>query len=425
MTYKCWCLQLILLVFSAAPIASNPIISRGKPVRANPDNEGATSLVDGIYGQNGGAASWMPPTLPAWAAIRVGSGFQRLLLSWSSPGNASYTDTQGAPADYSLEVSANSTDGQDGTWTTVATVSSNSVRSRAHSFAFAGQQWVRMTITRAPRGVNLDEIDVHDVTAASSDTWFFLGDSITAISFDRTDGHQPSFAADINGSFPSHFPAMIDGGVYGDLSADGVRRIDSWLAMNPDSLYWAIGYGTNDSGRNVSRDVFKANMQTLISHVTAAGRVPILARIPRPTITGYDSIPDLNQTIDELVSSNGLTPGPDFYAWFANHPDQIGPDGIHPNNAGAVSMNRLWAEAVAALYVAPAPPPPPVPAPPPPTTPPPASPPSADPPDGNGTTGSKRNDRKCGMIGMEGLLFVWVGLRARSLRRCLSASPAE
>lgn len=370
----------------------------------------------------------MPETLPAWVAINIGPGFEKLLLSWDSPGNADYTGQAGIPADYTVEVSSNSTDGTDGTWQTVVAITGNSVRTRAHSFSFAGKRWIRMLITRASGGVNLDEIDVHDISSALADTWFFMGDSISAVSYDRADGHQPSFAVDINDSFPSHFPAMIDGGIYGDLSADGVRHIDNWLALNPDFHYWAIGYGTNDSGRRVDPDLFKANMQTLISRLTAAGRIPLLARIPRPTAPGYDTIPQLNQKIDELVASNGLTPGPDFYSWFANHPSQIGADGIHPNSAGAVAMNRLWAEAVAVLYATPPPPkPPPATDPLPATNPPPATPPVANPPNngGTGTGGTDQSDRKCGLLGIEGVLAVVTSIALRFRRRIPRAVPEQ
>jgi lysophospholipase L1-like esterase len=302
--------------------------------------------------------------VPAWAAIRVGAGYARLLLSWTSSGNVNYTGLTGVPADYVLETSPDSTNGSDGTWKTVASVFGNGVRTRAHSFSFSGDQWVRLRITRAPSGIDLDEIDVHDLSSGSSDTWFFMGDSITALAYDRTAGRQPSFAAQIQQSFPAQFPAMIDGGIYGETSTDGVSHIDAWLALNPDITYWAIGYGTNDSGKLVGTDVFAANLQLIISRIKNAGRIPILARIPKPTATGYATIPSYNQKIDELAAANGLRSGPDLYTWFSQNPGQIGSDGVHPTNAGCVSINRLWVDAVAGLYADVAPPPPPPPPPP-------------------------------------------------------------
>lgn len=347
-------LALFVGMAAAAPpraaVTPNPLVSRGKPVFAGQDAADAPTLVDGSYGQSGPGASWRPGSVPAWAAIKVGSGFSRLLLSWTSSSNVNYTGVTGVPADYVLETSPDSTNGSDGTWKTVASVFGNGVRTRAHSFSFSGDQWVRMTITRAPSGIDLDALDVHDLSSGSADTWFFMGDSITALAYNRAVGHQPSFAAQIQQSFPAHFPAMIDGGIYGETSSDGVSHIDSWLALNPDITYWAIGYGTNDAGHLVGTDVFASNLQLIINRIKNAGRIPILARIPRPTATGYSTIPSYNQKIDDLATANGLLSGPDLYAWFSQNPGQIGSDGVHPNNAGCVSINRLWAQAVAGLY---------------------------------------------------------------------------
>ena len=50
-----------------------------------------------------------------------------------------------------------------------------------------------------------------------------------------------------------------------------------------------------------------------------------------------------------MTKKNGLTPGPDLYAHFKAHVDEL-KDGLHPNNKGTVSINRLWAAAVESLY---------------------------------------------------------------------------
>jgi acyl-CoA thioesterase I len=47
--------------------------------------------------------------------------------------------------------------------------------------------------------------------------------------------------------------------------------------------------------------------------------------------------------------ANGLIPGPDLYAWFLAHPEQLR-DGLHPTDAGIVAINRLWASAMERLY---------------------------------------------------------------------------
>jgi lysophospholipase L1-like esterase len=353
------------------PVSPSPLISRGKPVFANDDNADAPALVDGIYGTRGPGASWRPAALPAWVSIQIGSGYSSLLLSWNTSGTApSYTGIVGVPQAYTVDTSSDSTNGADGTWTTVVTVTDNAVRARAHRFDFSGKSWVRLTVSLAPLGVDIDEIDVHSLSPDSVDTIFFMGDSITAVSFDRLPARQPSYAEVVHGAHPAFFPAMIDGGIAGEVSSDGLSHINSWLALNPDFKFWALGYGTNDARRNVNPETFRANMQTLIDRVKAAGRVPIIARIPYSPVPEYATIPTYNQVINELVTANNLVPGPDLYAWFSSNPSELGPDGIHPTNDGAVSINRLWAQALNGFHTDPPTPPGP---PPPPPPPPPAS----------------------------------------------------
>jgi acyl-CoA thioesterase-1 len=345
---------------SLSLITPNPIVSRGKPAFGfSPMAYARPSAInDGAYRSHGG--TWMAgtptPTTPLWVAIDVGRGPTRLLAAWSSNANTNYNETTyGAPGAYRIDVSADSTSGADGAWKTVATVTDNHVRVRAHSFDFTGQRWVKLVVTAAPssspNGVAIDELDVHDISAGVSDTWFFFGDSITAAAFDRqTPEHQPSFAEVIHKKHPRAFPAMINGGIGGEWSEGGLKRLDECLALNPDAHFWAIGYGTNDaSGNRDDPSRFASNLRTLVGRLKEARRVPIIARIPFATDQQHNKIPLFNAVVDQVTRENHLVPGPDLYAWFQAHPDAL-LDGIHPHDRGTVSMNRLWADAVDRLY---------------------------------------------------------------------------
>ncbi|WP_437620684.1 GDSL-type esterase/lipase family protein [Sorangium sp. So ce1151] len=345
----------------APGITPNPIISRGKPAFAS---AGTASVInDGKYRAAGAWNAGKPTAAaPAWVAIKVGDGYERLLLSWTASYNYNYTDVQyGAPGAYRVETSSDSTNGEDGTWKSVAEVTDNPVRTRAHSFDFSGQSWVRLVVSAAPAttaaaGVQLDEIDVHDISNGAEDTWFFLGDSITAFAYDRdTPATQPSFAENVHAAHEANYPAMINGGIGGELTAStddrsgALARIDEVLEMNPDFHFFAIGYGTNDSWDQTDPSTFKSNLQELIDTIQAAGRVPVLARIPFSPDGHHDTLDVFNQAIDELTQENSLVPGPDLYAWFEAHPEQL-TDEVHPDPAGRVAMNKLWSDAVDGLY---------------------------------------------------------------------------
>jgi hypothetical protein len=93
------------------------------------------------------------------AAVDVGRGPSRLLLSWVASGNPEYLDTSyGGPGSYRIETSADSTDGKNGTWKTMVTVTGNLVMNRAHSFDFTGQRWARLVLT----GSHAEGIQVRD-----------------------------------------------------------------------------------------------------------------------------------------------------------------------------------------------------------------------------------------------------------------------
>jgi acyl-CoA thioesterase I len=350
----------------------NPIISRSATTFSQP--AGGNLVVDGNYHSNG----WYIPTVsaeaPAWVAIQLTQGPTRLLLSWDDGGTYNYQDLPGVtvyglPGAYHVDVSADSTNGQDGTWDTVASVEANAVRTRAHAFDFTGKSWVKLVVTAAPPtgnngAVSIGEIDVHDISATATglpeDTWFFMGDSITAFAYDRATVHQPSFAAGINAAVPGYFPAMINGGIGGETTTEALIRLADTLARNPDYRFVILGYGTNDAAnRQVQVATFKANLQTMIDQIKAAGREPVIPHIPLSEDGQHAAIPEYNTAIDELTSANDLVAGADLYGFTSTTPDLFTcppcgggrmTDNLHPNDTGLQGFNAEWSEAMRNLY---------------------------------------------------------------------------
>lgn len=306
-------------------IVPNPRVSRGKP----------------LFASTGAAA-------PAWVAIQVGVGPSHVLVCWRAPG-ADYADAARAPAAYRIESSADSTNGADGSWRLEVNVAGNAVRSRAHRFEFDGQSWVRLTLTgAADRGVSGLALDVHDASDGTDDTWFFFGDGITA-AFDHDTSPSPSFAENVHAEYPGYFPALIDGGVRGELTAHALARLDSLLALNPDFRHFAIACGANDARAGVDVAHLRASLQAMIDKLRAAGRIPVLARVPHSPAGNRETLSEYNRVIDELTRDSGLLPGPDLDAWFHAHAEQWTAEGA-PNSAGRVAIHRLWADAMDALY---------------------------------------------------------------------------
>ena len=336
-------------------LTPSPTVSRGKPIVASKRGTRPENLVDGKYKEGVWEGGLPNSAKPSWVSIDVGAGPQRLLLAWTASGSFNHNETTyGGPGSYRIEVSADSTDGEDGAWKPVVTVTGNEYRTRAHGFDFTGDRWVRLAITGPSKttyqyGVQLDEVDVHDISSGSEDTWFFLGDSITAKAFDRAPKHQPSFAELIAKKHPGYFPMMLNGGIGFEKTTEGLARLPALLKEHPEVHFWAIGYGTNDAaGNGTETSGFEQNLAAMVKLIKDAGRVPVIARIPFAPHE-HDGVPKFNAAIDGIAKKNGLTPGPDLYAHFKAHPEEL-EDGLHPNDAGIVSINRLWAEAVDSLY---------------------------------------------------------------------------
>jgi len=360
----------------------NPLISMGKPTFGySPDANQSTSGIFNTYNSSWNAG-YPTPANPAWIAINIGQGPSRVMLQWNAGGNYNYLETDfGGPGNYALYTSSNSTTGADGTWTQVVSVTNNQYRTRAHSFAFAGMSWIKMVITAAPttnsvngelnslNGAAFSRMEVYNVSAAYSrgrlpeDTWFFMGDSITAFWVDRADssGAPPLFTNDTSCSLPSfanwisygytnYFPSIVDAGIGGTTSDNGLVSLPQYLIDNPDYYYWALDYGANDAAGNTTNTAtYQYNMQQMINMLLANGRMPVIPHINYACDGGHNGVPYFNAVIDELVATNHILAGPDVYSYFINHTNEY-VDCLHPNALGMRDYNLLWARAMFHLY---------------------------------------------------------------------------
>ncbi len=309
------------------------------------------ALTDGKFG-NWGFWELADNTLPGWCALPIPTKASKLALTWYSDYSFDYVDDTGlAPMNYNISVSANSTNGSDGSWHTVVSVRNNQARAREVEFGFAGMSWVKMTMLAAePHAsqpyIRIDELEVFDAGKLGTDSFFFSGDSITGIAYLRDTGTVPSFANDLAACDTARYPLMIDGGFGGWNSSGAAQDITQWLNLSPNMHYWLLGWGSNDALDGTTPEIFRANLGVVVQAILAHGDIPVIAQIPYSTYQNRpglaSEIQQLNQAIDEITSESHLIAGPDFYTLFKDHPEYIGPDGLHPSSAGAVAMNALW-----------------------------------------------------------------------------------
>ena len=72
------------------PLRPAPLVSRGRRVAAS--RRGAEVLVDGVYRAESWGGGVPSEAAPAWAAVRIGPGPTRVLLSWTSSHNHDYRE---------------------------------------------------------------------------------------------------------------------------------------------------------------------------------------------------------------------------------------------------------------------------------------------------------------------------------------------
>lgn len=302
-------------------------------------------------------------------ALNVGEGPTKLFITWETRGDEAWIGDQYVHAatcqhnpmkgssleNFKVMTSANSTNGVDGDWETVAEVGESGAMSRGLTIDFAGKSWFRI-VADSPVS-NLEEVGAYDMSKGGDDTWFFMGTSISQMGIKSIEVDS-NFAQLVHARYPDYYPVMLRGGIGCVNSTGVVEGLKYYGEYVGNVKFWAIEMGTNDAwgdetGGNLAK--FKKNMQEIIDTAKAHNVTPIIARMiaTNPAVANWQVYQGYLDAIDELTEKNKLPKGPDFFEYFSKHPEELSEkDGVHPAEKGAASMHRLWVEAVAPLYEA-------------------------------------------------------------------------
>lgn len=341
---------LTLSSFSAyAKVEPNPVISRNCPVYSGKASQ-PTAANDEHY------FSFCFLTTPDYIAYDLSAvptdERKQVLAVWYNTSSydyiGSYKSRNMEPSDYTIEV--NSADGgayPENGWEVVETVEGNTLSSRQHLVDMAGYNWIRLNIEKADDESGKQasiNFDVHNVSGGVSDSWLFLGDSITAGGMNNCYG--TGFATHINQIDSRYFPVQENGGIGGIRSIDGKENIDRWLSVS-HAKYVSLAYGTNDCwGNPNATEEYYNNTKYMIDAILAAGKIPVLPKIPASTNKDVkDNVPLYNAVIDKLYEEYGdkLVKGPDFGEFLLSSPDYLSGDGVHPSDTGYAAMREEWA----------------------------------------------------------------------------------
>jgi len=166
-----------------------------------------------------------------------------------------------------------------------------------------------------------------------------FGDSLTA-------GYglmpQQAFPARLEAWLGGHGVAarVVNAGVSGDTTTDGLARLDWALADKPDLVILALG--ANDALRGIDPAAVRDNLDKMIQKIEAAGANVLILGMVAPPNWGEAYDRAFDQIFPELAHAHHAALYPFFLEGVAMKPALNQPDGLHPNQRGVgVLVDRI------------------------------------------------------------------------------------
>lgn len=173
-------------------------------------------------------------------------------------------------------------------------------------------------------------------------TILFFGDSITAGLGVQQEQAFPALVQQKIDSLSLNYE-VINGGLSGETSAGGVRRIDWILRRNIDLM--VLELGGNDGLRGIELNSTKENLQQIIDKYQAKnpdGQI-ILAGMQVPPNLGQEYTSRFQEIYPELSEENDLPLIPLIMDKLGGDEELIQGDGIHPTPKGhEVIAETVW-----------------------------------------------------------------------------------
>lgn len=323
-----------------------PLISRGVPAFSS----GAVASAEFANDDRPGSA-WVSNSIPAWLAYDL-SGVpeadrEQVLVQWIDPQTPDYLneppkENMQLPIDYTIEI--HDADGggeppEDG-WTIVETVTGNYRSGHQRLIDFAGSNWIRVNVTKSsdPAGVAFD-LAVHSAPEGATDSWLFMGDSITFLSTAYAFSNLPAL---VNERAEERWPAILPAAIGGTNTNTAMEALEETIADFP-GRFVTLNYGTNDTAKPE-----EYRLEDLVQRVIDAGKVPAIPLQPWSDVDRVqEGGPVHNAIIEELYERYPeIYRGPDLWAVFDGRTDLMPSGNVHPNDEGEEALRQAWADAM-------------------------------------------------------------------------------
>jgi acyl-CoA thioesterase I len=162
-----------------------------------------------------------------------------------------------------------------------------------------------------------------------------LGDSLTAgLGIPREDAYPAVLQRKLReAGIPLE---VMNAGVSGDTSADGLRRA-SW-ALEGEVRLLILVLGANDGLRGLPPTQMKENLQSIIHRARQRAIPVLLVGMEAPPNFGEQYTAAFRQVFRDLARENTITLVPFLLEGVAGVPDLNQADGIHPTSSGAARI---------------------------------------------------------------------------------------
>ena len=191
-----------------------------------------------------------------------------------------------------------------------------------------------------------------DIESGADATIVCFGDSITA-GYAVRRGFPSFWLESLRKRFPDSKIEMINSGISGDTSQDGLSRLD-WAVLSYEPDLVTINFGINDCVLGLSLEEFEMNLVEMVRRIRAGPDSEILLLSSQPLESPpYDQrVLDYYQTVERVAKEMNVGFVDVYGAWMkrvrAGMPlDSLILPGLdHPNEAGY----RIIAEELMSLF---------------------------------------------------------------------------
>ena len=133
---------------------------------------------------------------------------------------------------------------------------------------------------------------------------------------------------------------LINAGVSGDTSSDGLSRLDWSLADRPDAVI--LEMGSNDALRGIDPALTEKNISTILAKLRAAHLPVLLLGMEAPRNLGPEYQKAFDPIYPKLAKQYGVLLYPFVLDGVALNPKLNQADGMHPNPAGVkIIVDRM------------------------------------------------------------------------------------